>query len=85
MNGGWPWLLVLALGSLTAFVVPARNRKLQWRMAGAFGLLVMTIVLGSCGVTQSKSWTTPTGQYSMTVTATAGSVSKAYTITLNIK
>jgi sugar lactone lactonase YvrE len=82
--GGWPGMLMLAIAGLAAIFLAARNRKLQWRFAGACAALLLAIGLSSCGVNQGKAWTTPSGVYNLTVTATAGSVTKAYTITLNV-
>jgi apolipoprotein N-acyltransferase len=78
-------MLALTLASLAAIFVMARNRKLQWRFAGACAALLLAVGLSACGVGQSKAWTTPAGAYNLTVTATSGSVSRGYTLTLNTK
>jgi hypothetical protein len=83
--GGWPWLLALTLAGLAAILISASNRKLQWRVAGACAALLLAIGLSSCGVNQSKTWTTPAGVYNLVVTATTGSVSNSYTVTLTTK
>jgi hypothetical protein len=77
-------MLVLSLAVLTAIVLATRNRKLQWRLAGACAALLLTIGLSSCGVNQRQAWTTPAGAYSVTVIANAGGATGNYIVTLNV-
>ncbi len=83
--GGWPWMLALSLAGLMGILLSARNRKLQWRFAGACAALVLAVGLSSCGSGKVQAWSTQTGQYQITVTATAGSSTASIPLNLNVQ
>ncbi len=83
--GGWPGMLMIALAGLAGIFMMFRNRKLQWRFVGACAVLLIVVGgLSSCGVNQGKTWATPSGSYTLLVTATSGSAQGTFPLTLKV-
>ncbi|HUI42604.1 MAG TPA: choice-of-anchor D domain-containing protein, partial [Terriglobia bacterium] len=86
--GGWLWglLLLTALG-LVASGGPARRRR-AW--AGLAGFALLTTLAVGCGggsmsMTSPPPAATPSGTYSLTLTATSGTLTQSVGLTLKVK
>ena len=86
-SNGSPWGLAFALTALLAALLVSKKTKMQWQVTGACAALLMVVALSACGSGNSQvaSNKTPTGSYTVTVTGTAGNVTKTMPLTLNVQ
>lgn len=88
---GSPWWFVLlgllgisALAWLLWGGSGARRARRRWALAGAAGLLLMTMAWVGCGSSTTTSPKTPAGTYTLTFSGAAGSTTHTITVTLTV-
>lgn len=79
---------VLSLATLLALVWPGRLRRVRrmWMVLLLGSITALTVGMSGCGSDSKKVVAgTPTGTYSLTITATSGTLTESQLVTLNVQ